>query len=147
MWLTLDMAVLPVGRIRVEDPANHGDKVNPASRRIGSQLLLVWTATFLVVAVAVVFAVSFSLHALARREARDKAEIIASRSLAIHYYFSDELKPNVFKLSEQVEGPDYFDPAWMSSTYAVRDIQSRFSELMDGDYYYKEAAINARSPE
>lgn len=121
--------------------------MNPASRRIGSQLLLVWTATFLVVAVTVVFAVSFSLHALARREARDKAEIIANRSLAVHYYFSDELKPNVFKLSEQIEGPDYFDPVWMSSTYAVRDIQSRFSELMDGDYYYKEAAVNARSPE
>ncbi len=121
--------------------------MNHVPRRIGSQLLLVWTATFLVVAVAVVFSVNYSLHDLARREAREKAEIIANRSLAIHYYFSDELKPNVFKLSEQIEGPDYFDPVWMSSTYAVRDIQNRFSEMMDGDYYYKEAAINARSPE
>ncbi len=118
-----------------------------ARRRIGSSLLLVWTATFLVVAIAVVVSVNVSLHALARREAHEKAEIIVARSLATHFYFSDELKPRVFKISKVVEGSDYFDPVWMSSTYAVRDIQRRFSELMEDDYYYKECAVNARSPE
>lgn len=116
-------------------------------RRIGSGLLLVWTATFLLVAVVVVVALNVSLHALARREAREKAEIIVARSLATHFYFTEELKPHVFKLSKVVEGSDHFDPVWMSSTYAVRDIQARFEELVEDDYYYKECAVNARSPE
>ncbi|TDB39829.1 MAG: DUF3365 domain-containing protein [Actinobacteria bacterium] len=121
--------------------------MNPLNRRIGSQLVVVWTATFLLVALAVVISVSMSLRALARQEAREKAEIIATRSLATHFYFSDELKPSVFKLSRETKGPDYFDPVWMSSTYAVRDIQRRFSELVDQQYYYKECAIDARSPQ
>jgi PAS domain S-box-containing protein len=35
----------------------------------------------------------------------------------------------------------------MSSTYAVREIQEYFQSLSPTDYYYKECAINARSPE
>ncbi len=116
-------------------------------QRIGSRLLLVWAVTFIVVSAAVVVAVGYSLHALALHEARDKASMIAARSHAIHAYFTNTLKPSVFELSEQVKGPDYFDPAWMSSSYAVRAIQKEFREQIDMEYYYKECAINARSPE
>ncbi len=35
----------------------------------------------------------------------------------------------------------------MSSTYAIRQIEHYFRELNSFDYYYKECAINARSPE
>jgi len=35
----------------------------------------------------------------------------------------------------------------MSSTYAVRKMEGYFSEVSSTDYYYKEAAINARSPQ
>ena len=34
----------------------------------------------------------------------------------------------------------------MSSTYAVREIDKEFQRLTDANYYYKECAINARSP-
>jgi hypothetical protein len=35
----------------------------------------------------------------------------------------------------------------MSSTYAVREIDKYFKSLEPGEYYYKECAIDARSPE
>jgi len=35
----------------------------------------------------------------------------------------------------------------MSSTYAVREMNKYFLEASPTEYYYKECAINARSPE
>ena len=35
----------------------------------------------------------------------------------------------------------------MSSTYAIREIDKYYRALESSDYYYKECAINARSPE
>jgi hypothetical protein len=41
----------------------------------------------------------------------------------------------------------YFDHTWMSSTYAVRQMNKYASDERNVSYYYKEAVINARSPE
>ena len=59
-------------------------------------------------------------------EAKNKAQLILDRNLATHTYFSHSLKPSIFKLTEPVLTKDYFDPAWMSSTYAVREIDKNF---------------------
>ncbi len=80
-------------------------------------------------------------------EAEAKARILLDRNLATHTYFSHDMKPNLFEWTEPFRSDDYFDPTWMSSTYAVRHIDQYFKSLSDADYYYKEAAINARSPE
>jgi hypothetical protein len=80
-------------------------------------------------------------------EARVRARIILDRNLATHTYFSHDLKPGLFALTDPYRPKDYFDPTWMSSTYAVREIDKYFKTLGTRDYYYKECAINARSPE
>jgi PAS domain S-box-containing protein len=80
-------------------------------------------------------------------EAEAKAQLILDRNLAIHTYFSHTLKPKVFELTDPVRDENYFEPAWMSSTYAVREIDKIFKTLNKEEYYYKECAINARSPE
>jgi hypothetical protein len=80
-------------------------------------------------------------------EAESEAKLILDRNLAIHTYFSHQLKPSVFKETEPVRSDTFFDPTWMSSTYAVREIDKNFKQLNEGAYYYKECAINARSPE
>lgn len=121
--------------------------MSESRKKINSSLLLVWSITFVVVGILSVLAVHFSLRALALQEAESKAQMLLDRTLAIHTYFTHDLKPNVFELSEQVEGPDYFDPVWMSSTYAVAAIHRYYEETARSDYYYKECAINARSPE
>jgi HAMP domain-containing protein len=80
-------------------------------------------------------------------EAKIKAQLILDRNLAIHTYFSHTLKPKVFELTDPIRTPNYFEPAWMSSTFAVRQIDKIFKSINNEKYYYKECAINARSPE
>lgn len=98
-------------------------------------------------AIFIIREINFQEQNQALAEAETKAKLILDRNLAIHTYFSHKLKPSVFELSDSVRPESYFEPAWMSSTYAVREIDKNFKALNDEDYYYKECAINARSPE
>ena len=83
----------------------------------------------------------------AQAEAREKAMILLERNLATHTYFSHQLKPDLFEKMQIDAGDPFFDPIWMSSTYAVRVIDQYYQNLTANEYYYKEAAINARTPE
>lgn len=96
---------------------------------------------------AVIYLVNAYMKKQALIEAEAKARIITDLSLSIHTYFSHNLKPAVFKISDRKTSGNYFDPVWMSSTYAVRGIKKYFSQINENGYYYKECAINARSPE
>lgn len=91
--------------------------------------------------------INMSMKDQALKEAQSKAEIILDRNLATHFYFSHSLKPNLFNFTGPYRSADYFEPTWMSSTYAIREVEKNFKKLSDEDYYYKECAINARSPE
>ena len=101
---------------------------------------------FVTVGVIAVLLVNRSMRQQALTEAEEKARLILDRNLAIHTYYSHELKPGLFELTDPIVPEDYFDPTWMSSTYAVREIDRHFLELSPADYYYKEAAIDARTP-
>lgn len=72
--------------------------------------------------------------------------MLITRNLAIHAYFNQELRPELLQLTDPVLEDGSFQPSWMSSTYAVRRI-TRYADARSGQYYYKECAIDARSPE
>ncbi|MGM0426584.1 MAG: c-type heme family protein [Thermodesulfobacteriota bacterium] len=91
--------------------------------------------------------INWRMKTFARQEAREKAMLILDRNLAVHTYFSHQLKPALFKKLGPFVEEGYFDPVWMSSTYAVREMDEYYKSITGGDYYYKECAINARSPE
>lgn len=110
------------------------------SLNIGMGLLFLLTALF------ISYKVRQEMRHYALNNAEVKAMILLDRSLATHRYFSEQLKPSVFSLTDAFRPAEYFDPCWMSSTYAVREIDKYFNEI-GGNYYYKECAINARSPE
>lgn len=82
-----------------------------------------------------------------RDHAREKAMAMLDRNLAIHTFYSHQLKPALFETLKPVLKDDDFQPVWMSSTFAVREIDKYFHSIASTDYYYKECAINARSPE
>lgn len=103
--------------------------------------------SFVIVAGAVVLFVNLQQKQIALSEAREKTKIVLEHNLAIHTYFSKQLKPSVFSLSDEHRGAGYFDPVWMSSTFAVREIDKYYKALSTDDYAYKECAVNARSPE
>jgi diguanylate cyclase (GGDEF)-like protein/PAS domain S-box-containing protein len=103
------------------------------------------TVAIAVLAIGVIF---FEMRAEAVRAAEEEAQIILRHNLAIHAYLNQQLKP-AFMAAGKMDIPEgYFDPTWMYSTYAVREIDRIFrsSGGME-NYYYKEAAIDARSPQ
>jgi PAS domain S-box-containing protein len=104
-------------------------------------------AAFAAVAVIAVVLMNRQMRQHALAEAETKARMLLDRNLATHTYFSHNLKPNLFELSDPFLPEGYFDPTWMSSTYAVREIDKYFRTLSPTEHYYKEAAIDARSPE
>lgn len=80
--------------------------------------------------------------------AKEKAEIILDKNLSIHDYFTINLKPSLFEiLKDSVSGENYFDPTWMSSTFAIKTLDTYFDNRNSSGYYYKDAALNARSKE
>ena len=117
---------------------------------------IILTLTYLIGAVLVVFMVNQSMRKEAISDARQKTHMLLERNLATHHYFNQNLKPKLFESIENCESDgsckseDYFEPAWMSSTYAIRKIDSYYKTLDQNhadDFYYKECAINARSAE
>lgn len=124
------------------------DKLQGKAKSKASTILLMLIS--LIIAIAGVFSIfmlNLEMKNYAREDAREKAMILLDRNLATHTYFSHQLKPVLFKKIESNTEDNYFEPIWMSSTYAVREIDKYYHSLTKRDYYYKEAAINARSPE
>ncbi len=80
-------------------------------------------------------------------EAKEKAMILLDRNIATHTYFSHQLKPALFEKLKDISDENYFEPRWMSSTYAVREIDEYYKTVSKWNYYYKEASIDARSPQ
>jgi len=80
-------------------------------------------------------------------EAESKARIFLDRNWATHTYFSRIMKPRILEWTAPLRSTDYFEPSWMSSTFAVRAIDKYFRTVNDAGYYLKDAAVNARSPD
>ncbi|MBN2654883.1 MAG: DUF3365 domain-containing protein [Nitrospirae bacterium] len=112
-----------------------------------TRFTLITIVTFIILSILIVFFFYTHHRQDALDDARSKALIILHRNLATHEYFSNSLKPNLFNLTEKYRKPDYFDPVWMSSTYAIREIDKIYQSKSGDGYYYKECAVNARTPE
>ena len=127
------MGVKMMGRIR--------------SAGLGTFLNVGMGIVFIIAAVIVVMSVNDSMHRQALIEAQSKARIILDRNLATHTYFSQIMKPSIFAWSEPFRTKEYFDHTWMSSSYAIREIEKYFKSITPSKYSFKDAAIDARSPE
>jgi len=115
--------------------------------RLGMFLNLCIGGFFVLAAVVVVVSVNYNMREQALVEAQSKARIILDRNLATHTYFSRIMKPSIFAWSEPFRSKDYFDHTWMSSTYAIREIEKFFKTLNPSGYSFKDSAVDARSPE
>jgi len=118
-----------------------------AKSKASTWLLILISMIIAIVGVCSILAINWQMKTHAREMAREKSMIFLERNLATHTYFSHKLKPVLFKKFEGIVENNYFEPIWMSSTYAVREIDKYYHSISKRDYYYKEAAINARSPE
>ncbi len=114
--------------------------------RLATRYILVISGMLALTAAVSLWYVNHQMRQQALREAEQKALIIINHNLAIHTYFSHQLKSKVFEVADKAVPQGYFEPAWMSSTFAVRGIEGYFKSLSGAGYYYKESAINARTP-
>jgi hypothetical protein len=94
--------------------------------KINTYLNLAFGLAFIAAAMLVVFLVNSVMRQQALVEAESKARVLLVRNLATHTYFSQILKPSLFQWTDPFRPDDYFDPSWMSSTYAVRQIDKYF---------------------
>ena len=100
---------------------------------------------FFLITMFTVFFVNSNLREQALLEAESKARLLLDANLATHTYFTKVLKPSLFQTLQPHTTTDYFDPTWMSSTYAVGQMQQFFKHFSSEPYFYKEASIDARS--
>jgi len=114
---------------------------------LGISLNLGIGIVFVIAAVVTVVAVNQAMRRQAIVEAESKARIILDRNFATHTYFSQIMKPSIFKWAEPILTKEHFDPTWMSSTYAIREIEKYFKKFNPSGYYFRDVAIDARSPE
>jgi methyl-accepting chemotaxis protein len=117
------------------------------SVNIGALLSVVIGMMFVIMTALTIVLVRNNMRQQALVEAEAKMRLMLDRIMAAHTYFSQILKPNLLVWSEPFRTADYFDPSWMSSTYAVREMEKYFETLSPVNYYYKDAATNARNPE
>jgi len=122
---------------------------NRLNLNISIYINLIMGLVFIISAIIIVSLITIEMKRQALSEAESKAELILNHNLATHTYFSHDLKPSVFDLTNPCRPKEYFEPKWMSSTYAIREIDKNFKRLAENNhnYYYKECAINARSPQ
>lgn len=117
------------------------------TKSINNIFLISLFSCYIAAGILSVYLINNQMKEQALHEAADRARLLLYRNLAEHDYFSKSLKPNLLSAISASHGKDYFDPCWMSSTYAVRQMDKGLKERISEQYYYKEAAINARSRE
>ncbi|EEG78829.1 diguanylate cyclase [Dethiobacter alkaliphilus] len=89
--------------------------------------------------------ININMKRVANQEAYRLSQVLASQNLAVHTFINQEQKPSFFDASDL--GEDDFIPELMSSTYMIRQINEHLDPLVPVNYYYKEVAVNARSPQ
>jgi len=116
--------------------------------RLTYKLTLLTLVIGLLLSLGIVLIIDTELKKHALTVAEDRAEMFLRDRLSINNYWNQELRPRISQLMNKDElDPDYFDPTWMSVSYANRIIIEDFRENSKfKDFYYKNAAINARSP-
>ncbi len=114
---------------------------------INSRLVIALGLIFLIAGCIAIAFINWRMKDHALQEAQAKARIILDSNLGVHTYFTHDLKPLLFESDYWQGSEQSFEPVWMSSTYAVREINNYFNTLHEEDYYYKEAAIDARHPD
>lgn len=115
--------------------------MDPTSRTLRARRLLAFIAlVMLVTGVTTVALVHYEMRKFAIVEADDKAKILIEHNHAIQRYYTLVLRPNLMEITKPLRNKEFFDPVWMSATYAVREIGKIFGNQFGmADYTTKRA--------
>mgnify|MGYP001253504202 CR=1 FL=1 len=116
--------------------------------KIGARLAIQVSIFVFIATGIILLLVNFQLKRFAVEIAEDKARFFLEEKQATIDYVVEHLRPPLFKLIKEKGLPEsYFEPSWMSAGYINRNIMHYMYKTEFADFYYKNAAINSRSPE
>ncbi len=120
-------------------------KSNFRLSRVSVRLLLVTGVIVLVTGICSIILLDWQLKSYARREAREKAQLILDRNIAIHHYLSQRFTFGSASEPKTDSVANFVRAVWMFPVEAVNTIDGYSRKLSASSYYYKESAINARN--
>ena len=97
---------------------------------------------YLLGAVTLVALVNVNAKQQALRNAELYSSMILDRNVVTHSFFNNALKTSLYDLFEE----HFFEPTWLSATFAINSVAKDYGLFTEKDLYYKESAINARNP-
>ena len=116
---------------------------NPKSRwKLSTISNITLLILYLVGAVALVVLVNVNTKQQALRNTELYSSMILDRNVVTHSFFNNALKTSLYDLFEE----HFFEPTWLSATFAINSVASDYGLFTQKDLYYKESAINARNP-
>ncbi len=110
--------------------------------RLSTLINLTLLAVYLLGSVVLVTVVNINAKREALVNAEHYSRLILDRNVVTHSFFNSVLKTSLFKLFNE----HFFEPTWMSTTFAIKSVASDYEFFGEDGLYYKEASINARNP-
>ncbi len=116
--------------------------------KLGTKLALTSLFSSIISIAVILIVVNLYLREHALMMAEREAKLIIAEKQALIKYFANDLRPKVLETLKEagVDNPQ-FEPVWMSAFYVNKKTTEYFRALGFKDYYYKNAAINARNPD
>lgn len=111
-------------------------------RKLSSIINLTLLVLYLLGSVVLVTVININTKQQALHNAERYSRLILDRNVLTHSFFNNVLKTSLFELLEE----HFFDPSWMTATFAIRSVANDYEFFGVEGLYYKEASINARNP-
>jgi diguanylate cyclase (GGDEF)-like protein/PAS domain S-box-containing protein len=110
--------------------------------KLSTLINLTLLAVYLLGSAALVAMVNINAKREALVNAEHYSRLILDRNIVTHSFFNSVLKTSLFELLNE----HFFEPTWMSSTFAIKSVANDYEFFGEDGLYYKEASINARNP-
>lgn len=106
--------------------------------KTGTILTFISLALLIVVNIIFIITTSYFLKKEALEEAKEKADLILDKNLSVHDYFTNQLKPALLEiLNDSIKSGNYFDPSWMSSSFAIKTLINIFRKEINSGIIIK----------
>lgn len=116
--------------------------------KLSYKLAIKSTLLLMVAIMIILIFVGMKLRSHGIEEVELRARLLLQSKQAMIDFVTKELRPNLYRyLSENNINNPEFELTWMSAGFVTRRVLHYFSQNDFAEYYFKDAAINARSPE
>lgn len=119
---------------------------NEATHTLRKSLMMWPTLAFISAAVLCTVMINFHDRRTALKEAEEEAKSLLGMNQSLFVFFRDEVRAKILDKYQDMS-PDFFEPALMSTFFAIRRVNAIYNTQELPAYRYKVCALNARSPE